>query len=274
MQRKKSLFMLIALVMLSCFTFSACGTSKASQEKMDNAAERIYRAANSTLEEMGLTDYDVQGDYVICSDPNYNYFKKSGTGLYSYYTVNTENEGKTLENNVYTFYSYISSHYSDADDYEYVIEVISGEVKHVYAAKSWDSKTVGTVHKNKNPVYLTSEYTTLQDVADSVGEPNTSSQYSFTEGNTEKKNSSSSSFLSSYDYYELLDGISEKAMEKGFSIFLICFILALLICLLGYNYVYRVASAAGIFIFLVLSAIILSLDNLSFYLYHNKKDNQ
>ena len=247
--------MFIALVLLACFTFSACGTSKASQEKMDNAAECICRAARSTLEEMGSMDFYVQGDYVICSDPNYNYFKgngnsSSGTGLYSYYTVNTENDGKTLENNVYTFYSYITSYYSDADDYEYIIEVISGEVKHVYAAKSWDSKTVGTVHKNKNPVYLTSEYTTLQDVADSVGQLNNSSQYSFT-GETfgvDTKETDSAFDFSSFDYYELLDEIIEACGSGAFKIFFIILIVSLIWCLFGYQVFQIFAALASLLI--------------------------
>lgn len=245
MKNGRTFVILFLLIIISCFSFASCGS--VSKEELNKTAAGIYSGANSALTELDEEGVSVVGNYVISSNPNYNYY--NGTS--------------GIENNTYDLYQKISSYCSDSDDYEYIFEVTSGwtgvNVSQVYVAEKWDSKTIGGYPTKSDSsewppycMYLTNDFDTLQDIADSSGKLNAynESEYNFMDGTygLDAKTGGSLFDLSSFDYYGLLDEIIEACGNGAFKIFFIILIVSLIWCLFGYQVFQIFAALASLLI--------------------------
>ena len=239
MKNGRTFVLLFLLIIISCFSLASCGS--VSKEELNKTAAGIYNGANSALTELDEEGVSIVGNYVISSNPNYNYY--NGTS--------------GIENSTYDLYQKISNYCSDSDDYEYIFEVTSGwtgvNISQVYVAEKWDSKTIGGYPTKSDSsewppycMYLTNDFDTLQDIADSSGKLNAydGSAYNFIDGTYGLDTTAGDSLfdLSSFDYYELLDEIIELFGSWTFRLFLIIFIVSLVWCLFGYQ-IYQVFAA-------------------------------
>ena len=238
--------LIMMLITVVCFT--ACGTM--SVNDLNKNAENIYNAAEKALNSIENDGISVYGNYIIASDPNYNFYQNADD----------------IEKNVFDLYKNISSYYPDADNCEYIFEVNSGltgtYITQIYTAEKWDSKAIGgyptASGESGKCIYLPSSFETLQDIADQAGTLNTSfDPYSVLEGDTAGEKNSYGLNLSSFEYYDILDALIQFCGNYGLAAFGIIFVVSLMWCLFGYK-VFQIFAALASLLMCVLIGLLLT----------------
>ena len=263
--KKIRVFILPLFLLLFVASLSLVSCGNASKEELSDVAADIYKGANAVLTELDGEGVSIAGNYIISSNPNYNYY--NGTN--------------GIEKKTYELYQRISEYCPDSDNYEYIFEVTYGwtgfNISQVYVAEKWDSKKIGGYPTKPESsewppycMYLTNDFNTLQDIADSSGKLNTydGSAYNIMGGSygLNNKNQSSLFDLSSFNYYELLDELIEMFGTWAFKLFLIIFVVSLIWCLFGYQ-IYQVFAALASLLVMSLVGLLASFESNSLVLF-------